>query len=297
MGVALYFGRTNLNHMPSHDPKFARSLFKAGHLRELAVYKSTQTLRKAATDFQATTPKEVFEAAYNCLHTFYPVEYVLKNELLKWLRSTSPDHTYIRTEYWMRRTRTDVIAVGDTATAYEIKTRYDSPSRLKEQIKQYSTIFPYVVLVTESKFTNKFYKLTPDWVGLSVIDKNGGLRVVEEPKKHTANLKRFCILEGMLKAQKVDMLKRLMPERKHRHRDTLFLSSQLGKTMTPEELSDEYRHSVRHSVYRPMRHLKFVDELPGCFTTALYDYWLTVQDLKSLIEMMDTPINELICKT
>ena len=175
-------------------------------------------------------------------------------------------------------------------TAYEIKSRYDSPAKLKEQIDTYSRAFEYVVLITESRHTNKFYRVVPPYVGLSVLDRDG-IRVVEPPSRYTEKLHPFTMLNGRNKAERIAFVKQVDPEAKHVESDYDRLSRTAAMGMGPAQMSRHFQDCLSRS-NRPKRYLQFISDLPDCFTAALYDYYLPMGVLKTLIEVMDAPIKQ-----
>jgi len=106
----------------------------------------------------AETLREMFTTIYQRMQHNYPVEYVLKNNLLLWIRSQFPE-SYIETEYWILCTFADVIVITkDRSIVYEIKTRYDSHQRIKSYIKDYSEVFDEIILVTEEGYSFRYHQ-------------------------------------------------------------------------------------------------------------------------------------------
>ncbi|MXZ58153.1 MAG: sce7726 family protein [Rhodothermaceae bacterium] len=272
------------------DHRPLRTLFDATHLRDLAALGYSPRLHSLARILKSETPKEVFVAAYEKLRVQYCVEYVIKNELLHWVREREKN-SLIRTEYWTEGgRRADVVTIGDTSTAYEIKTRYDSPTRLKDQFKAYSKVFEHVVLVTQSGYTNKFYKHAPSYAGLYVLDRDGSIRVAEKPRRHAEDLSAYAMITHMRKAERVAFVKELDPEAKYVSSQYWKQSVEIAEAMTPEEMSTHFKY-FQGQRERPVRHLDFISKLPRCFAAALYDYWLTVKELKALVGLMDHSVH------
>ena len=269
-----------------------RRFFMAPHLRDWGTYGVDQYIEKWAIEFNVSTPKEVFEIAFRHLQVNYPDEYVLKNALLTWKRELG-NTDYLRTEAWMTETRLDVMAVSKvSSTAYEIKSRFDSTHRLARQIKAYSEVFEFVVLVCESEHSSKFLNHVPRYVGLTVVNSDGTIEVERPPTKHMKNLNRYQMLNQMLKAERIDFIKRNRPSQKYVVGSNYkYTSFEIAKEMSLETVSEELRYQV-HKRTKPLRHLRFLFDLPPCFTAALYDYFLPVAVLKGLVKLMDKPIQQ-----
>ena len=271
------------------DYRHLREFFNADSLRKLAWYGVDQSHRELAQELGAFTPREFFGAAYEVLRRSYPIEYVLKNELLADLRSTHADQTYLRSEYWCHSNRADVVEIGDRCTAYEIKTKFDSPTTLQDQIKGYSKVFPYIVLVADSERYGRFWQYAPQYVGLYLVTRDGEVTKLKPPTKHIENLDAIQIARQMNKAERVSFVRRVDPSLGSTEALNLHHSEHLAAEMTPEEMSDHYRDQMR-KCERPLRYLEFVPELPHCFVAALYDYSLTKRTIKRLAALMDEPI-------
>ena len=279
------------------DKKYVASLFRASTLRNIANHGYDPHVRNCAIEFGTSTLRETLQAAYAQMRKDFVIEYVLKNELIKWLLRQDGIR-YIRTEYYVGGKSigsghiADVIAiVKNTATAYEIKSKYDSPRKLKQQVEDYSLAFDRVVLVTESGHSNRFYKKIPSHVGLSVLDRDG-IRVVEEPDRFTQNLSKSAMLNGLYKKEKIRFVKRVMPHAKYLASYYELRAKEAADTLTMEEMMDHFHDVLAYST-QPKRYLEFLPDLPDCLTAALYDYWLLAGMLKTLIALMDRPVQEL----
>jgi len=62
--------------------------------------------------------------------------------------------------------RADVVTIGNTFAAFEIKSASDTLAGLKNQQRFYSTLFDYVTVVTEKKWLRKIVPLIPQWWGI-----------------------------------------------------------------------------------------------------------------------------------
>ena len=277
------------------ERRYTLGLFRADYIRNLArtpnrYIGDLQDWAKRH-EYEADTPREVFKEAYRWLLLYYPVEYVLKTELIRhldlWHRGA-----YISTEFQMRggrvigQARADVICLPDSGQiAYEIKTTYDSISRLKGQIENYSKAFDRVVLVGHANSVHKFSKHVPKWVGVYEVDR-AGCHVIREPERHPDNLSKRTILDCMYKPERVAFVQKYRPKARYVRSRYMMLSEDIVKSMSVEEVSREFCQLVSSNKSRP-RHIKFLRYFPYCFTGALYDYQLLQRDLRSLIEIMD----------
>lgn len=263
-----------------------RKIFNVDVMRYLAYYGMHGYVDKWASHFQVSKPRDVYNRAYDSLLTNHPVEYVLKNELLKALRDKQ-EASYVRTEYWLNRNRVDVIEIGERSTAYEIKSRFDSPKRLAQQVKNYSKICEYVVLVTDDQSIKHFAKYVPSHVGQVAISSDGTLFEVRKPEKHTENLSKTVMLEQLNRDEKKKLIARLDSSKSTYHWRPN--SRDLAKKLSTDDLNEHFK-SLMLGCVNPKRYLRYVPELPHSFVAALYDYALTAGIIKNLIKIMNSDI-------
>ncbi len=270
-------------------PAAFQILFQAQTLRDLALRGRCHYLSKTMEFFRVQYPHEAFRMSYEILRDQHPNEYVLKNELLIWLRSHTTG-AFIQTEFFCPERAIDVVVVSDgEGTAYEIKTRYDSTAKLEGQIADYSKVFDQVVLVTQNGYSGKFHRVVPDWVGLIVLGPRGPV-MTRKPKRYTRNLDKYRILSCMRKAERVAFVKDVDPSRKFVPTYYASQSRAIAMDLSPMEMSEYFLRHL-HLRERPVRHLECISMLPDCFVAALYDYWFTLKDLGALRELMGRPID------
>lgn len=104
-----------------------------------------------------THQHEEDETFMDCLHRFYSsmklnyrCEYVFKNEIIAELRKHyACKQSLIINEFRVGNSIADLAFFNGESRAYEIKTRYDSPRRLKGQMYDYRRVFDKCFLVIE----------------------------------------------------------------------------------------------------------------------------------------------------
>jgi hypothetical protein len=62
--------------------------------------------------------------------------------------------------------RADVVTIGEDFRAFEIKSASDTLAGLNNQQRFYSTLFDYVIVVTEKKWLKKVPPMIPPWWGI-----------------------------------------------------------------------------------------------------------------------------------
>ena len=114
-------------------------------------------MRELARYFHAYDPpteqeslENWFDFFYLILQAHYPCEYVYKNSIAIDLYLTRHElqKSILIDEFRSRDSRADTVVINDTSTVYEIKSEYDSFSRLECQISDYRKIFDHIYVVT-----------------------------------------------------------------------------------------------------------------------------------------------------
>lgn len=90
--------------------------------------------------------------------------------------------------------KADLIALSnDAATAYEIKSDKDSLVRLSEQLDDYNSTFTFCYLVTTSKHLKNARKLTPQRVGIILVD-DQDVRIIRSAKENKRLSKHSLVM-------------------------------------------------------------------------------------------------------
>ena len=70
----------------------------------------------------------------------------------------------------VNNSRIDLCSINGHSVAYELKTKYDSLTRLQKQLDDYLKAFEYVYVVCSNEKTNKVLDIIPDCVGVYEYD-------------------------------------------------------------------------------------------------------------------------------
>ncbi len=128
--------------------------------------------RSGAYDYIVnSTYAELFDFFYEILVKKYRNEYVYKNAIASKLvvgRHKLSDVSYF-SEFNAWDVIADVVVVNGTTTVYEIKTEYDSFSRLAGQLSTYQEVFDRVYTVTPESNLGSLVKLIPENIGIFVL--------------------------------------------------------------------------------------------------------------------------------
>lgn len=179
------------------------SVFSSRVFRDLAMGVERPNLQArltALTDIPLrndATLGDAFDAAYRLLVRDYRSEYTFKNELVSKIifGRHSPSTATALIEQPMGSSEADVLVLNGTSTVYEIKTEFDSYSRLGRQLADYSRYADLVNVVTSDNRATAIERMLPGHVGLLTWQRSGALRVVRPPKSNLDALQSGCIFE------------------------------------------------------------------------------------------------------
>jgi len=141
------------------------------------------------------TIEAVFERAYEHLTKNYRSEYVYKNTIVQKIvfGQYAPSTTAFLSEFNVGSSKADAVVLNGTSSVYEIKTQYDSLSRLPTQLSDYCRVFDYVTVVTHEAGAASVERLAPDHVGILVLERRGRLKTIRAALSNVANIESDAI--------------------------------------------------------------------------------------------------------
>lgn len=163
------------------------SLAKRGEWRRSLGFLSSFHLLHPATPQPLAN---IFQDAWNRLSRSYRNEYVYKNEIANRIifGLHSPRSAAFQIELPIGRSIVDVAVYNGTSTAYEVKTEFDSASRLDTQTKDYLRAFENVFVVTHPHFADRYAEIVNPTVGVLSLTTRGSLSLVKEPLHNSSCL-------------------------------------------------------------------------------------------------------------
>ncbi|MDE8702830.1 sce7726 family protein [Adlercreutzia equolifaciens] len=122
-----------------------------------------QLLEECCVDTKGRNPREVINDLYFDL---YPNETVVKASFVQKALPLKKANSVYAFEVPAGNSRADVCRIGRLSTAYEIKTEYDSFTRLETQLRDYLSIFDLCYLVVPRAQLTKAVNLSPPTCGI-----------------------------------------------------------------------------------------------------------------------------------
>lgn len=148
---------------------------------------------------------------YKSLLKFYRNEYVYKNELLLYILSMyRKESARVFSELRVGSSYADIALFNGISRVYEIKTEYDSPSRLQRQISNYKGFFQEIYIVTCPEMADFYAKYDED-IGVVVLSRNKGrvsLSVYKMPVTNTS-IKIEVVMETLRRSEYIALVKKI----------------------------------------------------------------------------------------
>lgn len=280
-------------------PIILAELFTATHLRQLAWYGRSDTLRTSAhlLEDKGLIPREscvedVFNAAFRVLRRDYPVEYLYKACVLDKtvLGRNSPKTTALYMEFPVAEARADMLLVNGHAEILEVKTRFDSTARLRQQVEAYGRCFKFVNILVEQGQIERFAEVLPKHVGIKALTPRFSIsnhRSAREYLDHLDPVQIFRLLHQRERREAIASLgvdtSEFHPVRRPDVELGLFLS------LDPLDAYDRMVCALQRR-QRTIRMAALCAKLPSSLQAAVFAYRLQKADWERLKQLCAKPI-------
>jgi hypothetical protein len=229
---------------------------------------------------------DIFEGVYEILLHGYRCEYVFKNALTQnwFLSSHSKDNSFVTDEFRVGDSRVDLAVFSKTSVAFEIKTEFDSPTRLPSQSLAYMKVFDLVYIVTTSTMLPKLQDWIPKTIGVLELHDTGHFKTARPSESHANQTdllagynclrqpERIAIAEHISK-QKIEVPNsRIYTECKKKFRNLL-----------PFEAQAHIVQQIRHRSY-PAASIALMNEVPMSLKHAALTLRATNHEMKRISE-------------
>ena len=173
----------DLNDMRNCATAFSRKAFT-----DILEYGDYSVMDNVVANYEVTNPgwtySRMLDKVYDLMVKNYRCEYVFKNEVISklLLKKYGTKNTVYFSEFRLRESIADLAMFNGESKAFEIKTEYDSPRRLRKQLEEYSAFFDKVYLVIPSSLYDAYsLEIAGTNVGVIVMDyRNGKVEIKEQ---------------------------------------------------------------------------------------------------------------------
>ncbi len=174
---------TDYTRLRSYAALFSRRIFV-----EIIKYSDFSQLDALRSRFGIEYPYHSYStflrSIYRALSKNYRNEYVCKNMLVNWLLAKKfSQPILLANEFRVNGSILDLALFNGESCAFEIKTEYDSPQRLLQQLESYQRLFEKTYLVTPESKLETYRNIIPSQVGLIVLCGQGAKLSIEQERE------------------------------------------------------------------------------------------------------------------
>lgn len=245
-------------------------------------------------DGKTTRLDQFFDLAFRQLsRTGSRPEYVFTTALVQKIllgRHNLNSATAVR-ELRVGNSRADLVLFNGTSTAYEIKSDWDSLSRLRGQIADYLKVFEYVNVFTSESRCSAIVAEMPPEVGVLCLTDRFSITTVKQASANESNLDAATIFESL----RSDEVRLLLEQYDHQIPDVP--NTRLRSAMRNQflDLSGAEAHRGMLNVIKITRNLRrvsdLIDQLPASMRSAVIAAPLSKMERDRLLQAMCTPVD------
>lgn len=191
-------------------------IFSPTILKELCSTGNSKKLRRILDElnllYQVDLKKNLesfFNDVYKILLKNYRNEYIYRNIIIKkiLLGIHSLNTAHLINECRVGNSKADCVILNGTSTVYEIKTQFDTFSRLHSQLDDYKKAFEYVYIVVPIETLKKLegYNLDEN-IGIMVLNKNSTISKTRLAKSNKNYFNKETIFDILRKNEYIEII-------------------------------------------------------------------------------------------
>ena len=191
-------------------------IFSPTILKELCSTGNSKKLRKILDElnllYQVDLKKNLesfFNDVYKILLKNYRNEYIYRSIIIKkiLLGIHSLNTAHLINECRVGNSKADCVILNGTSTVYEIKTQFDTFSRLHSQLDDYKKAFEYVYIVVPIETLKKLegYNLDEN-IGIMVLNKNSTISKTRLAKSNKNSFNKETIFDILRKNEYIEII-------------------------------------------------------------------------------------------
>ena len=191
-------------------------IFSPTILKELCSTGNSKELRRILDElnllYQVDLKKNLesfFNDVYKVLLKNYRNEYIYRNIIIKkiLLGIHSLNTAHLINECRVGNSKADCVILNGTSTVYEIKTQFDTFSRLHSQLDDYKKAFEYVYIVVPIETLKKLegYNLDEN-IGIMVLNKNSTISKTRLAKSNKNYFNKETIFDILRKNEYIEII-------------------------------------------------------------------------------------------
>lgn len=268
--------------------RIVAKLFTSHCLNALASNDSS-TLKKLkineiAQQFNVSNYHDLYRESYKFLEKNYRNEYVYKNLIARkiLIGRHSLRSSVLLSEFRVGTNKADLVLLNGCSTCYEIKTEYDTLSRLEDQLASYSRLFNKVNVVCSSKLIDEIIYKTPENIGIIELTKNNTLKTIRE----ALNFNYFdtdLMMKSLRKEEYLQIAEKIYKMKIDAPNTKIFdLCSEIIKKANKSSVNELFINTLKKS----RKNNEFaINSMPKSLTNALISFKFNQSETQALINI------------
>lgn len=193
-------------------------IFSPSILKELISNGKSKKLTKILHELEVLPQLDLTKDVYTFFNDIYSIssnkyrnEYVYKNAIIKkiLLGKHTLNTAYMINEFRVGNSKADCVIFNGTSTVYEIKSEFDTFTRLETQVNDYKKAFEFVYVVAPNESIEKLNNfLTDDSIGIKRLNKNNTISNIREAKSNKVNFDKEIIFDILQKTEYTEIVKK-----------------------------------------------------------------------------------------
>jgi hypothetical protein len=150
-----------------------------------------------------------FNWVYDLLFKNYRNEYIYKNIIANkiLLGKHNLSTAQMLTEFRAGKCKADAVIINGTSTVYEIKSEFDSFTRLQKQLDAYSQVFDHINIITSLQQTQKLLPELPEKIGILVVTNRNTISTIRDSISNKKNIKPSILFDSLRKNEYLNIVK------------------------------------------------------------------------------------------
>lgn len=264
-------------------------LFRSPFLRKVALGRYYNELAErleiaGLSSLMKLRLSDIFEAVYEVLLQSYRCEYVFKNTLMQnWFLSRhSPDRSFITDEFRVGESRVDLALFSKTSVAFEIKTEFDSATRLPSQSTAYMKVFDLVYIVTTELMLPKLNDWIPKTVGVLLLGNSGSFKTIRDSESHACRADLSMIFDCLRQPERLSIAEKISrPKIEVPNSEIYDECKRIFRRLLPFEAHAHVVQQIRNRAY-PTASAELMAKVPNALKHAALTLRATNKEIKKI---------------
>jgi hypothetical protein len=237
-----------------------------------------------------------FNWVYDLLFKNYRNEYIYKNIIANkiLLGKHNLNTAQMLTEFRAGKCKADAVIINGTSTVYEIKSEFDSFTRLQKQLDAYSLVFDHINVITSPQQADKLLPELPDKIGILVVTNRNTISTIRDSISNKKNIKPSILFDSLRKDEYLNIVKQFYGFIPNAPNTLIF---QECKKLY-ERIQPEIVHDVTMAMLKKRNESislnEFLEKAPASLSAYIVSNASNKTKLRSLLEKMPMSIKAII---